>query len=506
MASHVFLRSPHNKKGRASFLLKNESLFHEMKRLTYHILLGAVLLALLSVLFSSCNDEEQFTTASGCVLRFSQDTIRFDTVFTGVTSPTERFQVYNKNDKGLRIAQVKLESGGTSGFMMNVDGQNGSTVDDVQVLKNDSIFVFVKINAPASTSMEPTKITDAIIFTLESGVQQKVLLEASGQNIQLLRGEVLKSDRTFTPDELPCVIYDSLVVAENATMRVAAGTTLYFHNGADLIVHGKLEVEGMQGNPVTLRGDRIDWMFDYLPYDRLDNQWGGIVLSSKCKGCTLNHADIHSGNFGLLCDEIEGNVSITNTIIHNVGGYGLYLKKCNALVANTQISNTKDDCVSIYGGKSEFIHCTLAQFYLMDGERGHALSVSNILNKKKCLVEAANFYNCFITGYADNEVYTTSGDSCDYPLNLNFYNCVLLTDIEDETFFHDCIEESKDSTTYKETNFKTFDTYAYYYDFRLDTLSIARGKGSTTYSVLYPTDRYGTERATSPDAGCYQFK
>ena len=474
-----------------------------MRRFTHTIILGAMVALLCPALLSSCNDEETFTTAGDAVLAFSQDTIQFDTVFTGLISTTKRFQVYNRHDKGVHIAHVQLESKGTSGFMMNVDGQNGTSVSDVQVLHKDSICVFVKVIPPVNTSTEPTKINDAIVFTLENGKQQKVILEASGQNMIAMKGEVLKDNQTFTNEGLPRVVYDSLVVGKDATLTLAAGTTLYFHNGASLIVHGKLAIEGTQENPVTLRGDRIDKMFPYLPYDRLENQWGGIQLTASCQGCTLNHADIHSGNYGIRCDSIEGNVSITNSIIHNVAGYGLYLKDSKALIANTQISNSKYDCVSIYGGTADFIHCTIAQFYPWKADRGHALSVSNYFGKDEHQIESVNFYNCFITGYANDEVFGNPGNLA---LNLHFYNCVLLTDVRDETYFSQCTEESKDSATYKETNFKTFDTDAYIYDFRLDTLSVARGKGSETYATLYPTDMNGIERGTKPDAGCYQFK
>ena len=146
---------------------------------------------------------------------------------------------------------------------MNVDGQNGVSLNDVQVLKEDSVFLFVKVNVPVSSSMKPTKISDTVILTLESGVQQKVVLEAFGQNMQALNGEVLKGDNVLTADELPYVIYDSLVVSEGASLRIKEGTTLYFHNAASLIVHGTLDVEGTQDKPVTLRGDRLDKMFPY---------------------------------------------------------------------------------------------------------------------------------------------------------------------------------------------------------------------------------------------------
>lgn len=480
--------------------------FIKMKRQIHTIIRGAMSALFFPALccfflMSSCVDDEQFTADRSAQLSFSQDTVSFDTVFSGITSRTERVRIYNKNNKGLRIARIALESGGASGFMMNVDGQNGVSLNDVQVLKEDSVFLFVKVNVPVSSSMKPTKISDTVILTLESGVQQKVVLEAFGQNMQALNGEVLKGDNVLTADELPYVIYDSLVVSEGASLRIKEGTTLYFHNGASLIVHGTLDVEGTQDKPVTLRGDRLDKMFPYLPYDRLENQWGGIYMSSSCKGCNINYADIHSGNYGIVCDGIEGKVNITNSVIHNVAGYGLYLKDCESLVANTQVSNSKYDCVGIYGGKADFYHCTFAQFYPWKADRGNALYVSNYIGEEEHLIESVNFYNCFVTGYADDEVYGKPGEK---PLNLNFHHCVLLTDVSDETYFHDCIGESKDADTYKEKNFKTFDTHAYLYDFRLDSASVARGKGSTAYSTSYPIDRFGVSRGEKPDAGCYQ--
>lgn len=474
-----------------------------MRKQIYMMFLGAMMTLLFPALFSSCSDDEQMTTDKNAQLSFSQDTVSFDTVFAGITSPTERVRVYNKNNKGLRIVNVKLESGGTSGFMINVDGQNGTSINDVKVLKEDSVFLFVKVDAPTSSSMEPTEIKDVVIFTLESGVQQKVVLKASGQNMTALNGKVLKEDMVMSANELPYVIYDSLVVAKEATLRITEGTTLYFHNGASLIVHGSLKIEGTQEKPVTLRGDRLDKMFDYLPYDRLENQWGGIYLYPTCKECDINYADIHSGNYGLICDGIEGKVNLSNSVIHNVAGCGLYLEDCNARVVNTQISNAKDDCVGIYGGTADFYHCTIAQFYPWKADRGHALYVSNYIGDEEHLTQSINFYNCFVTGYADDEVYGNPGDK---PFNLKFHHCALLTEVSDETYFHNCIAESKDSETYKDKNFKTFDTHAYIYDFRLVEGSVARGNASTTEAALYPTDRLGVARGEKPDAGCYQFQ
>ena len=43
-----------------------------------------------------------------------------------------------------------------------------------------------------------------------------------------------------------------------------------------------------------------------------------------------------------------------------------------------------------------------------------------------------------------------------------------------------------------------------YYDFRLDSLSPARGIGDSAVASRYPKDLLGNER-TSADAGCYVF-
>ena len=45
-----------------------------------------------------------------------------------------------------------------------------------------------------------------------------------------------------------------------------------------------------------------------------------------------------------------------------------------------------------------------------------------------------------------------------------------------------------------------------YYDFRLDSLSPARGIADSLLALPYPTDREGVSRANMrPDAGCYQY-
>ena len=102
-------------------------------------------LLLLSVFVASCSDDADFSSDTGLRLQFSSDTITFDTLFTETGSSTASFLVYNRNSSSLRISTVKLGSGDSSPFRVNVDGQYGDNICDVEVRKGDSIFVFVGI-------------------------------------------------------------------------------------------------------------------------------------------------------------------------------------------------------------------------------------------------------------------------------------------------------------------------------------------------------------------------
>ena len=113
----------------------------EMKFLRYigFLLLASVLLVV------SCDEEAAFSSDPSLRLQFSCDTICFDTLFTTIGSPTATMNVYNRNKSSLRIADVSLVSGGKSGFRVNVDGQYSSSIQNLEIRKNDSLYVYVEI-------------------------------------------------------------------------------------------------------------------------------------------------------------------------------------------------------------------------------------------------------------------------------------------------------------------------------------------------------------------------
>lgn len=483
-----------------------------MKQFTPYILLLLFITSL-----ASCNDEEQFTTDSNAVISFSKDTIAFDTVFSTIGSSTKSFQVYNNNDKAIRLKNVHLASYGNSGFRLNLDGVSGTAFSDIDILKKDSIFVFVEVTVNPQDSDSPILITDSLLFTLENGKSQQVILQAYGQDIEIIKGLTIEKDTTMYSAR-PIVVYDSLVVKENASLTIKPGTTLCFHKDAFMDVHGQLKAEGTLEQPIIFRGDRTDKMFPYLPYDRLDGQWGGIRLSQSSTGNVLDNVDIHGGNYGILCDSTgieKDKVTILNSSIHNVKGSCINSVCNKILVANSQLTNAGTHCLFIYGGDNTFYHVTVAQFYPWSIP-GAALKFSNKMGEPQMSLplHSMHFYNSIIIGTGGDDhiegtrfIGDTEEETLSVPFNIGFHNCFVRTDtVGSGEYFTDCVLEHVDSLAYGVGNFKSINTEIYAYNFELDSLSRARNIGNPLYSSMFDKDKNGIKRKSKPDAGCYEYR
>ena len=451
-------------------------------------ILSCLITLMLLCFFAACSDEESFSTSTSNRLTFSDDTVSFDTVLTNVGSSTKRVRVFNNNNDGIRIKNVRLGSGGTSGFRINVDGQSGVSLNDVEILKKDSIFMFIDLTAQANDSNTPVAIKDSIIFTLESGVTQQMILQAEGQDVITLQGKrYAKGENAILTATRPYLIYDSLKVDSGATLTIEAGATLFFHSKTSIIVDGTLNIKGTADKMVTLRGDRTDRMFTYLPYDRIDGQWGGIYFTSKSVGNTIEYADIHGGDNAIVCDESgtdKCKVSISNSIIHNFNGYCVYSVNNKMEFENTQISNARKNCLNFTGGLYTFNYCTIAQFNAFHSDRGYAFYGWNyVINEKNDSIAYpldVNMVNTIVTGYSTDEIIVAMPYS-KAPYILSFDYCLLNTDITGMDKYitinvSNCNFDTKDNEVYRAKNFKCVDTSIYMYDFHLDSLSLANNK------------------------------
>ena len=496
--------------------MKETALSYLMKHLTKYI---TIIMAIFAM--TGCTDDDSFTTLPNHVLTFSTDTIRMDTVFSRVPTSRRYFWVYNKSGDGIRCTKVRLSNGSRSGFRVNVDGtylsmESGYQTSDVEIRNKDSIFVNVELTSPLNHASTPQLLEDDLVFTLESGVEQKVNLNAYSWDAEIVRNLTIRRDTTIS-SERPIVVYGNMTVDSLATVTIVPGTTLYFHSKSGLDVYGRLVAEGTAEKNIVFRGDRTDRMFDYLPYDMVSGQWDGIRFHSSSYDNVMKYTDTHGTFNGIVCDSSDVSrlkLQLYNSTVHNCQGYGLRSVNSVVDVRNSQLTNALRDCVAIFGGVALLEGCTIAQFYPFDSNYGAALRFTNgeddgetthvyPLHQMDCL-------NSIVTGYARDVVMGVVADST-AAYTYRFANSILRTDtVVDEEKIKNVIWENADSVRIDSVsgglkNFRLVDGNRQHYDFHLSDRSRAIGAANKDDGYFMPLDRDGRRRDDEPDMGCYEF-
>ncbi len=469
--------------------------------------------AAVALFFTSCLSDDEYSLSPADKLAFSTDTVAFDTVISGQATHTYTFQVYIRNKKALRIPQVYLEGGSDSPFRVNVDGTflEGGSGGDFEVAAEDSLRVFLFLNPLETDRDEPVEVDDKLMFVTEGGARQSVVLKAFGQDVIQLVGKRIEAD-TLLDAARPYQILDSLVVAAGAKLTLKPGVRLYFHPGAELIVHGTLEAQGTLEQPVQLRGDRLGYMFSEQPYDRIPGQWGGVTFTRDSYDNHLNFCDIHSGSYGIRCDSSDVErmkLTLENSIVHNTSGDGVYSRMSRIFIGNSQITNAGGNCLTLRGGFNEFVHCTLGSFYVFTGGRGVALDFTNYDGDIRLPLLAAHFVNCLITGYAEDEIMgSQSEQNPDDAFDYYFVNCLLNTPETDDANIVDSFWDEAEPATSREKNFSTkFDLDKLLFSFELSPESQAVNHANIEIALgFYPLDLKGRSRLLdgAPDIGCYE--
>lgn len=339
-----------------------------MKRIFYFFAL---------LLCVACSDDEQFTTSRSDVLTLPDDTLKMDTVFSGNASATYTFWIRNKNKQALRVNDIRLADG-SQGFRVNVDGEYlNKSISGLEVLGEDSLLVFVELTPQATGKVEPQPLDEQLVFTLESGVEQRVKLRAWAWDAERWENKTVTVDEEITTQK-PIIVYGTLTVAEGATLKLD-GTTLYFYDGAEMDVLGTLQAEG-----ATLRGDRLDRMFTYLPYDHISGQWKGISVKENAR-CVMTGCDVHGAHDAIVA-AAGSTIQLMHTVVHNNEGTGIAAAEATVELSYCQVSNAEGSLVTAKGGQVTLTQCTLAQYYpfalrdvaLVIGE-GTTLSVTKLL-------------------------------------------------------------------------------------------------------------------------------
>lgn len=416
------------------------------------------------VLLASCDDTDSFSTNRGNVLTFSVDTVEMDTLFSTVPSSTYSFWVRNNSGDGIRIQNVRLESGGQSGFRVNVDGTFLDPVaNNLEVRKGDSLLVFVEVTTRETNQQEPQLVEDNLLFTLESGVVQKMNLRTWSWDAERIDTLRIQSDTTIESSR-PIVVYDSIVVDSGAVLTLL-NTELYFHDGAHLTVRGQLLAKNC-----LMRGDRLDHMFSYLPYDRVKGQWRGIRLLRPSYGNEMQDCEIRNTRDGIVCDSTTLNMK--NCVVHNCEGYGVKGSNSDIEIDGCQITNCLSDCLLADGGIVAVNHSTLAQFYPFSANRGAALR----FNTGKRGIDFSCL-NTLATGYEADVVFGEQKDTT-LTYRFKFENCLLRTDsVHNSEYMKDIIWETPKDSIEGKKHFRKIDEDNLYYDFSLDSISPALARG-----------------------------
>lgn len=479
-----------------------------------NIMLCCILLILL--LLQSCQ-QDIISNNPTLQLRFSHDSLLFDTVFTQMGSSTKRMMVYNPHKNALLIDRVEMKHG--KSFYMNLDGENQmENMRDITLRGGDSLFLFVRAEIDPLQSNNPVLVDDTIVFYVNNKPQY-IYLQAYGQNVNIIRSndKFVQYNYLRLTNDKPYLIYDTLVVAGN--LFIEKGTTVYMHTGAMIYVYGNMTANGSLDEPIIIRGARTDMLFDSVPYRVASGQWNGLYLIhlsdwSKPK-YELNYIDILSGSIGVyaLSEDATSrpHMSLTNARIHNHSVYGLVLQNVDAIVVNTEISNCASYCVYLAGGKHDFVHNTIASYF------GYPYTTINIhnnilredvaavyinnLSKTKASTNAS-FYNCIITGARKNNVVLAT-PLPDYYEGSFTGNYMLADTIRAEFAKQNTYASDSDTVVFRNIYY-LYKEYKYY-DFQLDSLSPARGVADSVIALSFPYDRLGVRRKSRPDAGCYEY-
>ena len=452
--------------------------------------------------FSSCI-EDAFTTSASDQPAFSTDTLRMGQIFTLDASPTHRFTVYNRHDKGINISSIELAADPLGIFRLNVDGLSGRRFDNVEIRANDSIFVFVEATLPENGRDVPVDVLSHIEFRC-NGVSTRFPVKAWGRDVVRFKGDTRFPESTTLSAAKPYHVTDSIVVEEGAVLTVPAGVEMFFHSEARILVHGTLRIEGTHERPVSLTGDRSGFVAAEIPYEIMSGQWGGIIFTPASKDNYISHATIRNSEYGLVLDHAQGDpaLHLINSQVRNTKNYVVEALHSSVKAAGCELSEASGGIVRLVGGNHIFNQCTIANYYLFTALGGPAVQLSHVtpddadVNGDGQPVDlpfmTADFTNTIIYG---NGTDISHGDLEGTAVTLR--RCLLKSKGEDDDNFIECLWDKDPLYNTKREE--------YIFDYTLQEESPARGAAYPDFILLETAaDRNGTPRLPVPSLGALQ--
>ncbi len=451
-----------------------------------------------SYFLSSC-EKDEYNTSINASLQFSQDTILFDTIFTSIGSATQRFTIKNPYNENLKISSIFLARGDNSPYRLNIDGYAGNRLDNVEIDKKDSLYIFVEVTIDPNNSNLPLIVKDSIIFSFNDKVQDIDLI-SWGQDVNIINGEIIGTE-TWNNNK-PYLIYNSMLVDTNSTLTIEPGAILHFSKNSRLYVAGTIIANGTFENPIVFKSDRLEYDYDNIP-----GQWDGIWLMAGSKDNIFNYTEIRNAIIGIQVDTLANTskptLQLSNSKIENMTSAGIYAQGSTILAYNSLIANCGQYALALtIGGSYEFYHCTIGNYWGFSTRTTPSVILNNYyidINNQDQIrpIDKAIFGNCIIYGNKESELYIDKHEQGE----LKYL------------FDHTLLKIDSDFSTSNPENFQNIiTTYnpefkdPFNHDFELDTLSIAKDYGKEEYGNMFPYDINQEDRTldNGPDLGAFE--
>jgi hypothetical protein len=397
------------------------------------IILAILLFAGLST--TSCKKFQGFSTGN---LDFSKDTVVFDTVFTTIGSTTQRLKIYNNSNKTLNVDEIELVGGSNSPFRINVDGLKGISFANLEIEKDDSLFIFVEVTLQVNNATNPMVIEDKIRFRT-NGKDQFIVLAVWGQDMYYHQNDF--NSGVWSNDK-PHLIYGFAGIDSAQTLTIEAGTQIFMHKNALIYNYkGTLNIEGTKNEKVVIQGDRLEQY-----YQDQRGQYYGIYMQ-QARPSTFRHVEIKNGTAGIHLFSRDPNTSgptldIKYSEIHNNSRYGIFIFDGAEVLAESCIlhKNESHGLFVLGGGDFNFNNCNILSY----GGSVAAVGITNMYEPNDPSqptiignINQGTITNCAITGNSLTEmVINTSNPGGAVTLNFNIQRNLIYSEfIPTDSYF-----------------------------------------------------------------------
>lgn len=440
-------------------------------------------MTVLMVVFASCERDYKLATNASS-LSFSTDTLSFDTVFTGLTTPVAKICLHNNSTDDIIISRISLDGAENSPYTVNINGFTQPFVENIRLRSSDSLYVFVSLRPVAASSVEPLRtITDGITVTSGSCTTHLTIV-AYALSVNVLRGQ-MTSDSTLVAENT-YLIADSFVVAEGARLTIEQGTKIYMANGAQMHIYGSLNIAGTYKAPVVIHQARLEDFYKNIP-----SQWGYIFIHKNSQNNIVDNLRINGATYGFVVDS-AATFTMTSSIISHVGKSGIYAASADVNIGNSLLFGCGGALVEVSGGSLTIEQSTLAGYYTWDIRKKAALTIT--ADEGDAPLSNVYIANSIVCGSKSGEMEIDSA----YLDVLHVENSIIR--LGDDWKEDD--EHFTDVQITKKLNFVDIDAY----DYHLTDESPAIDGASLDVAAKYPYDLDNMPRSSdSPEIGAFEY-